>query len=90
MDETLALLLDEREITQQLTNYCRAMDRCDRELGVAVFHPQAEADFGAMYRGTGEGFVDFALARHRHLDAHVHRISTISICVNGDTAGSHG
>jgi hypothetical protein len=88
MDEILALLLEEREIAQQLNNYCRAMDRCDRELGVAVFHSDAEADYGAMYQGTGEGFVDFVLAGHKHLDAHVHRITNISITVSGDTAGS--
>lgn len=88
MDATMALLLAEREIGQQLNNYCRAMDRCDRELGRAVFHPDAEADYGAMYKGSAEGFVDFALAGHLHLETHVHRVTNISIVVDGDTAGS--
>lgn len=88
MNEMPALLLAEREITQQLVNYCRAMDRCDLELGRAVFHPEARADYGAMYQGTGAGFVEFALAGHQHLDTHLHRISNLSIRVDGDTAGS--
>ena len=88
MDELLARLLDERAIAEQLANYCRAMDRCDHDLGRAVFFPDAEADYGEMYRGSGSGFVDFALAGHLHLTAHLHRISNISIVVDADRAGS--
>jgi ketosteroid isomerase-like protein len=80
--------LDEREITRQLNNYCRAMDRCDIDLGCAVFHPDAEADYGEIFQGTGHGFVAFAIGTHAYLETHLHRISNISIAVEGDVAGS--
>ncbi|WP_029430103.1 nuclear transport factor 2 family protein [Blastococcus sp. URHD0036] len=87
-DGPLTRLLAERAIERQLTTYCRAMDRCDADLGRSVFAPDAEADYGDMYRGTGPGFVDFALASHAGMDAHVHRISNVTVTVTGATAGS--
>ncbi|SEP20429.1 nuclear transport factor 2 family protein [Trujillonella endophytica] len=88
IEADLARLLAERAIERQLSAYCRAMDRCDADLGRSVFAPDAEADYGDMYRGTGPGFVDFALAAHAAMDAHVHRIGNVSVVVDGDTAGS--
>lgn len=85
MDQTV---LDERAITQQLVSYCRAMDRCDPLLGKAVFHPGATADYGEMFRGSGEGFINFVMGAHERLDAHVHRVSNISVVIDGDRAGS--
>ncbi len=79
---------DRLEIAQQLANYARAMDRCDHALGYSVFHENASADYGAMYQGTGSGFVDFALEAHKGLLVHNHQISNFTIELNGDLAGS--
>lgn len=88
MTDMLATLLDERAIEAQLKNYCRAMDRCDNELGVAVFHDDAQLDYGEMFRGAPRDFVEHTIAAHFSLETHLHRISNISIAVNGDRAGS--
>jgi len=88
MSDELELLLAEREITRRLTEYCRAMDRCDYELGKSVFHPGTYVDYGESYRGSADGFVDWGLGAHRYLDHHLHRISNITIEVAGDEAGS--
>ncbi len=84
----LETLLAEREINQQLLAYCRAMDRCDAELGLSVFHADAVLDYGDIYRGDAQGFIDFTMTAHAHLDAHLHRISNITFSVNSDRAGS--
>jgi SnoaL-like protein len=88
MDETLNRLLAESEIRKQLTNYCRSMDRCDMALGKAVFHPGTQVDYGTMYQGSAEGFVENTLRQHESARNHLHRISNITIEVNGDRAGS--
>jgi hypothetical protein len=88
MNEALSRLFDEREILAQLHNYCRAMDRCDRDLGKSVFHPDAVADYGAMFKGTGYAFVDSTIDAHYKLQNHLHRITNVSITVSGSVAGS--
>jgi hypothetical protein len=88
MDEGLQRLLDERAIERQLHHYCRAMDRCDLELGKAVFHPDTQVDYGPMYQGPADGFVEFTIRSHASARTHLHRISNIIIEVEGDRAGS--
>lgn len=84
----LAALSDRAEIADQLTRYCRAMDRCDHALGYSVFTETAIVDYGTMYQGTGSGFVDFALDAHKTLLVHTHQISNILIVLDHDHAGS--
>lgn len=43
-NENLQSRLGEREILRQLHDYCRAMDRCNRELCEAVFYSDASDD----------------------------------------------
>jgi hypothetical protein len=82
-------LLDKQAITEQLFNYGRSMDRLDAALGKAVFHPEADADYGAqMYQGTGYGFIDMCMQAHPHFLSHSHQFSNILIAVEGDTARS--
>jgi hypothetical protein len=88
MTDMLELLLAEREISRQLTTYCRAMDRNDPALAEIVFHPDSVVDYGVVFAGTGKEFMDFIMASHPYMDTHVHRIMNVSINVDGDRAGS--
>ena len=88
IDDRLADLLAKQEITEVLVAYCRAMDRIDVELTRSVFHPDAVADYGAMFTGTGYEFADFIATVHPGLETHVHHLGSIAITVDGDTAGS--
>src|SRR5579862_2952606 len=45
MDPSIQELLDKQVIMEQICNYGRSMDRLDLELGKAVFHPEARADY---------------------------------------------
>lgn len=84
----LEQLLAKQAITEKIHDYCRAMDRIDDDLGRSVFHPEAEADYGDMFRGTGYGFIDFVHQSHERMFIHAHQIGNVSIAVDGDRAGS--
>ncbi|MGI5330502.1 nuclear transport factor 2 family protein [Actinomadura nitritigenes] len=88
LDRHVQELLDKQAITEQLVTYCRAADRVDLDLLRSVFHPDAAADYGAMYSGTGYGFADFIGEVHPPMEAHSHHIGNILVRVDGDRAAS--
>jgi len=71
-----------------MTNYARSVDRLDHEIGKGVFQPEAPADYGAMFQGTGWGFIDWCLESYLSLVSHSHQFSNISIELEGDRARS--
>jgi SnoaL-like domain len=87
-DPALAELLAKQAITERLHDYCRAMDRIDDELGCSVFHPDAVADYGTIFSGTGHGFVEWVHHSHTAMLATNHKLSNISIRIDGERAGS--
>ena len=85
----LRALLDKQAITDQLANYCRAVDRLDKALGYGVFHEDSTADYGAdVYQGSGRGFIDSVCAAHLHCINHSHQVCNSVIALDGDAAGS--
>ena len=89
MDPTaMETLLAKQAITEVLNRYCRAMDRMDDDLGRSVFWPDAVADYGDIFQGTGHGFIDFVHKSHEAMLAHAHRVSNILIEVDGGAATS--
>jgi hypothetical protein len=79
---------DKQAITDLIYRYCRSMDRIDAELGYSLWHDDAVADYGDIYRGSGRGFIDFVCERHRGLIAQSHQITNVIVEVGGDRAGS--
>lgn len=77
-----------RAITEAIYRYCRALDRMDRELASAVFHPDATADYGPTFSGSAEGLIDNFWVNHAKLLGHSHQVTNILIEVDGDRAGS--
>lgn len=76
-------------ITRQLYRYCRAVDRCDEELGHAVWHEDGTADYGAgFYVGTGRGVIDLICRQHRATLMHSHLLTNLVIEVAGNRAAS--
>jgi hypothetical protein len=89
MVDLLRGIADRQAITDLIYRYCRAMDRCDAELGYSTWHEGGEADYGVLFRGTGRGFVDFVLHAHRTVFlTHSHQVSNIIITLDGDRAAS--
>lgn len=79
---------DKLAIAQQLSNYARAMDRIDRDLGYAVWHPEGTARYGTMFEGTGRDFIDWVCSTHAQMIAHMHRVTNILVVLDGDHAAS--
>lgn len=77
-----------QDITEVLYRYCRGLDRMDRELALSVWHPGGGADYGSMFEGTGEGFVDWVWQAHAGFERHSHQVTNILIEVDGDSAVS--
>ena len=87
-DTAVAELLTKQEITERLNDYCRAMDRMDDDLGRTVFHPEAPVDYKDIFQGTGYGFVEWVHQSHAGMIATNHKISNVSIRIDGERAGS--
>ena len=81
-------IADRLAIMDQLYRYCRSVDRLDVALGHSVFHPDSTADFGAPYKGSGRGWIDYICKRHRDFLHHSHQVTNIVIEIDGDRAGS--
>ena len=87
-DADLAALLARREIRDQLSRYCRALDRMDKPLAYAVWHEDGTASYLGMYEGTGRGFVDWVWKQHEPMQCHSHQITNVLAQVEGDAARS--
>jgi hypothetical protein len=88
MDDDIRELLAKQAITEVLYRYCRALDRMDRALASSIWHPGGTADYGDLYEGTGEGFIEWVWGVHAPLTGHSHQITNRLISVGGDRAVS--
>jgi len=74
-DETqrkIGYLLDRQAIRDVVTDYCRGIDRFDRDLVLSVYHPDAMDDH-SVFVGGAEAFWDFVRTMHgdhHHLTQH--------------------
>jgi hypothetical protein len=79
---------DKLAIRDVLSNYCRGLDRMDKEMAYAVFSKDCSAHYYGMFEGSGHGFVDWAWEVHATMSRHSHQITNALIEVNGSTAVS--
>lgn len=87
--ELLRQIADRQAITDLIYRYCRAVDRLDEQLGASIWHEGGEADFGLLFKGTGQGWMAFTCKAHREqILTHQHRMSNIVIELDGDRAAS--
>ena len=87
-DTAVADLLAKQAITEALYRYCRGLDRMDRPMASRTWHPDGTAEYVGMFKGTGEGFLDWVWPQHASMYRHSHQISNILIEVDGDRAAS--
>jgi ketosteroid isomerase-like protein len=81
-------LYDRQAIRDLVNNYCRAVDRMDRELLLSVYHPDAIDDHG-HFTGGVEAFADWAFGYHgSYQEAHQHIVANHTCEIDGDVA--HG
>ena len=85
LDKTITELVDERDIRNVLTRYCRGIDRIDMDLVRSCYHPDAIDEHGTI-GGSIPKFTDHlskSLLRH---DTTTHFIGNILIDLRGDHA----
>jgi hypothetical protein len=66
--------------------FCRALDRLDPDLLRSIFHPDAECDYGVIYRGDVEGFIDVAMRFQGAMRDTHHNVGNVIIRVAGASA----
>ncbi|MFO1376184.1 MAG: nuclear transport factor 2 family protein [Steroidobacteraceae bacterium] len=84
-NSALAALLAKQQITERIVDYCRGVDRGDRELLGSVFWPKATIDH-PPFQGHAEEFCDAALEFIALTDVAMHSLSNIRIEIDGDRA----
>lgn len=89
-EESLAIIMAERAIRNQIHNYARAQDRWDPELLERVCHPDCIIDYGDTGgpRGSVEEAKRAFFGDPDRWAAHTHEIGNIAIKVKGDRAVS--
>ena len=79
-------LHDKDQIRDCLYRYSRAVDRIDEALLLSVFHDDAVIDYGVLFKGGRQAFVEKTIAvQLRQVDCQ-HLIGNILIDINGDEA----
>ena len=66
--------------------FCRGVDRIDRATMASAFHPGATIDYGAIYRGPVEGFLDETVVNQRRQREAQHLVGNVLIEIDGDAA----
>jgi len=86
LEQMIRELYDRQKIHEVVTNYCRGVDRMDRDLLISCYHPDAIDDHG-FFVGGPEAF--WIWVNHYHCNAqsaHQHIITNHSCELNGDVA----
>jgi SnoaL-like protein len=81
-------LLAKQAIRENMQNYCRGIDRLDRDLFTSVWHPDATVDYEGMNRCSAAEITDIFMENHRGWAFHSHQITNSTIKVTGDRAVS--
>lgn len=86
MASPLQGLADKQAIAEQMARYCQAIDRCDADILLSVFHPGARCQMG-VFDGPAE---EFAAAIIPYLKTTLvtatHRVTNLWIRVEGERA----
>jgi hypothetical protein len=79
---------DLRDIERVLHNYCRGLDRMDKELALSCWHPDGTDSHAPLYEGSAQGFIEWLWPVHAQMLTTHHMIGNIIIDLDGDRAGS--
>jgi ketosteroid isomerase-like protein len=86
MSTSLAEIADKMAIQEVLYKFARAADRCDKELFLTLYHPDATADHGGMFVGSAADFVELAISMLSGIGVTTHQIFNTLIELDGDSA----
>jgi hypothetical protein len=81
-------LLAKQEIREVLLRYCRGVDRCDEEVVLSAFHPDAVNSFGGVDQSATERIALVIDQLRTTAVSTNHNLGNVLIAIDGDTAGS--
>ncbi len=84
----LNTLIAKDAIRETIYNYCRVLDRMDKQGAYDLWNENSVALYHGIYEGTGPGFIDWVWEAHAQMERHSHQVTNIMIEVDGDTAVS--
>ena len=85
----IADLLAEREISEQLLNYCRGIDRLDRALLASVWHASGTADYGNVgEKKPVQNVIEELIQKYTPFAFHHHNVMHPLLRIEGDKAVS--
>lgn len=80
----LEALAANQAIRDTVYRYCRAMDRIDRELGLSIWTPDATLDYGPIFRGRADDFIERVCIEHAAMEARSHQITNVIVDLGPD------
>ena len=81
-------LVADRDIRAVLVRYCRGIDRMDAPLTRSCWHTDGTADYGRLFKGTADGFIEWLWPVHAAMIGHVHSLSNVTVEIDGDAAAT--
>jgi hypothetical protein len=87
-DKQLQELFDKQAITEKTYQYCRGLDRMDKELAYSIWHEHGTANYYGLFEGTGRNFIDWVWIAHESMERHSHQVTNILIEIDGKKAVS--
>jgi ketosteroid isomerase-like protein len=85
LEQKFRTLIEKDAIRDVIYRYCRAVDRCDRELMKACYWPDARDNHG-FYCGNAHSFTDYVIPVLEQALSTTHAISNIILELDGDRA----
>ena len=82
----LAYLWDRLHISDCLVRYLRGLDRHDSDLIASAFWPDAQVNYGSLFSGPRDEFVDWANELESQNTYHQHHVTTQTVDLLGDVA----
>lgn len=86
--DALEALLAKQEISEAIYRYCRAYDRMDLDMALAVWHPGGTVAYGDIYDGPAADYFGPSWDYRRTLANFSHQVTNILIELDGDRAAS--
>ncbi len=84
----LNTLIAKDAIRETIYNYCRVLDRMDKQGAYDLWNENSVALYHGIYEGTGPGFIDWVWEAHAQMERHSHQVTNVMIEVRGDSAVS--
>jgi ketosteroid isomerase-like protein len=86
VEAQIAYLVDLEALRDVLLRYCRGIDRCDEELLLSAYHPDAYDDHAGFFQGKAVDFVRLVMGEYKDKPPTQHVVTNARFEIDGDVA----